>query len=457
MEVRTRQRNVKSCHRTRMGLSTLWPTRFSGERTAQASRLNIIAPPLSRRVISLAQSSFLQTLLSADEWKRPSGKARERFRELYDHAPLGYHEYDAEGRLTNVNHTDLEMLGYTAEEMIGQPIWKFNVGEDIVREQVMAKLAGTLPPGKELERTYRRKDGTTLPCLVEDRLIRDEKGRITGIRCTIQDISERKKGEEEIKYTLSLLNATLESTTDGVLVVDTDGKIERCNRKLVQMWRIPELIIASGDDDQALAFVLDQLMDPERFLAKVKELYSQPLAESYDVVEFRDGRVFELYSQPQKIGDAIVGRVWSFRDITERKRIEKERQRLEERLRRAEKMEAMGTLAGGVAHDLNNVLGVLVGYSELLLMEIPEGNPLRSHVSNILQSGQRGAAIIQDLLTLARRGVAVSEVVNLNDVISDYFKTPEFEKLKAYHPHVTFKNRSGSRSHEYQGIPRPFE
>ena len=180
-------------------------------------------------------------------------------------------------------------------------------------------------------------------------------------------------------------------------------------------------------------------MDPEHFLAKVKELYSQPLAESYDVFEFKDGRIFERYSQPQRIGDAIVGRVWSFRDVTERKRIEEERQRLEERLRRAEKMEALGTLAGGVAHDLNNVLGVLVGYSELLLMEIPEGNPLRRHVSNILQSGQRAAAIIQDLLTLARRGVAVSEVVNLNDVISDYFKTPEFEKLKTYHPQVTFK------------------
>ena len=102
-------------------------------------------------------------------------------------------------------------------------------------------------------------------------------------------------------------------------------------------------------------------------------------------------------------------------------------------------MEALGTLAGGVAHDLNNVLGVLVGYSELLLMEIPEGKPLRKHVSNILQAGQRAAAIIQDLLTLARRGVAVSEVLNLNNVISDYFKTPEFEKLKAYHPQVSFR------------------
>ena len=116
-------------------------------------------------------------------------------------------------------------------------------------------------------------------------------------------------------------------------------------------------------------------------------------------------------------------------------------------------MEAVGTLAGGVAHDLNNVLGVLVGYAELLLMEIPEGSPLRKHISQILQGGQRAAAIIQDLLTLARRGVAVSEVVNLNKVISDYLKTPEFEKLKAYHPSVIFKSNLDRDLMNVKGSP----
>ena len=119
-------------------------------------------------------------------------------------------------------------------------------------------------------------------------------------------------------------------------------------------------------------------------------------------------------------------------DITEQKK-------LAAQLLRAQKMEAMGTLAGGVAHDLNNVLGVLVGYSELLLLEIPEGNPLRRHVTTILQSSLRAAAIIQDLLTMARRGVAVSEVINMNDIISEYLKTPEFEKLMSFHELVTVR------------------
>jgi nitrogen-specific signal transduction histidine kinase/ActR/RegA family two-component response regulator len=126
-------------------------------------------------------------------------------------------------------------------------------------------------------------------------------------------------------------------------------------------------------------------------------------------------------------------------DITDRKRAEEEKRNLEERLQRAEKMEALGQLAGGVAHDLNNVLGVLSGYSELLLEAIPEGSQARGYAEKILQSTEKGAAIIQDLLTLARRGVAASDVVDLNQVVSDFLKTPVFERMKNLNPLITFR------------------
>jgi PAS domain S-box-containing protein len=162
----------------------------------------------TERDLKIAESIGIQiagavanSLLFA-EHKRTEEALREserKFKDLYDHAPLGYHEYNAEGYITNVNRTDLEMLGYTAEEIIGLPIWKLNVHEDTVREQVMAKLSGTQPPGKELERIYRRKDGTTFPVLIEDRLILDEKGCIKGIRSTILDITERKRMEVALR------------------------------------------------------------------------------------------------------------------------------------------------------------------------------------------------------------------------------------------------------------------
>ena len=128
----------------------------------------------------------------------------------------------------------------------------------------------------------------------------------------------------EIQETLSLLNATIESSRDGILVVDLTGKIMSFNTKFVDMWHIPPYILDSRDDSAALSCVLDQLSDPEIFIKKVQELYAQPDAESYDMLQFKDGRIFERYSRPQKIMGRSVGRVWSFRDITKRKRNEEQ-------------------------------------------------------------------------------------------------------------------------------------
>jgi diguanylate cyclase (GGDEF)-like protein len=121
-----------------------------------------------------------------------------------------------------------------------------------------------------------------------------------------------------------VLSATLESTTDGILVVDLDGRITSYNGRFAEMWRLPRQVVDDGDDDRVLGVVLDQLRDPGAFLAKVHELYAAPEAASRDVIEFKDGRVFERDSLPQRIGGRVVGRVWSFRDMTEQVRLQRE-------------------------------------------------------------------------------------------------------------------------------------
>jgi len=149
-------------------------------------------------------------------------------------------------------------------------------------------------------------------------------GRPIVMSGTVQDITDRKRAEAQLSETLSLLGAALDSTADGILVVDAHGRISSFNRQFAEMWRLPEAVLESGDDDQALACVVEQLRDPDAFLTKVRDLYAQPEAESYDVIEFLDGRTFDRHSKPQRVDGTVVGRVWSFRDITEHKRLQTE-------------------------------------------------------------------------------------------------------------------------------------
>ncbi len=130
-------------------------------------------------------------------------------------------------------------------------------------------------------------------------------------------------GDRELERSLSLLQATLDATADGILVVGTDGRILGYNDRFVRMWNLPHELLERGDDEEALRFVTDQLQDSQEFLRKVHEVYSAPETFSYDLIRFKDGRVIERQSLPQRLGDEVVGRVWSFRDVTHRVRAER--------------------------------------------------------------------------------------------------------------------------------------
>ena len=145
--------------------------------------------------------------------------------------------------------------------------------------------------------------------------------------------SASKAPEGDLREAVSLLTATLESTADGILVVTRTGAVSTYNRRFLEMWRIPPAVADARNDDQLIGFVLDQLQDPNAFLAKVMELYACPEAESYDSILFKDGRVFDRFSQPQRIGDEVVGRVWSFRDVSEVRHANAVLRRNEERFR----------------------------------------------------------------------------------------------------------------------------
>ncbi|WP_017305294.1 PAS domain S-box protein [Spirulina subsalsa] len=160
----------------------------------------------------------------------------------------------------------------------------------------------------------------------------DSEGQPLGIVGVLEDITERKNAEEALERSLSLLRAIFESIADGVLAVDRMGEIISYNKKFLEMWKLQEGDFTLPNPRQRTFKLADQLEDPQGFITRVIEIYSQPEVHSYDVLVFKDGRILERYSQPQRLGDLIVGRVWNFRDITLAKQSEVA---LQQQMRRA--------------------------------------------------------------------------------------------------------------------------
>ncbi len=172
-----------------------------------------------------------------------------------------------------------------------------------------------------------------------------------------EDISERKRSEDWLKRSHSLLSATLESTADGIMVVDMQGNMLSSNRRFVEMWRIPEHVMASQDDEQVRSFFLEQLKNPEEALKEENEIYADPEREHVDILEFKDGRILERYTRPQKMGGKNVGMVFSFRDVTERRRAERALENSLSLLNATLESTADGILVvgmNGVYHDFNS-------------------------------------------------------------------------------------------------------
>ena len=260
-----------------------------------------------------------------------------------------------------------------------------------------------------------------------------------------QEITIRKQTEEALRVSEERYRIVLEANPDPVVVYNMEGKVIYFNPAFTRVfgWNL----------DECLGRKMDVFV-PEEAWPETKTMINKMLAgERFSGIETRrytkEGTII-----PVSISGAIYrdrdgspgGSIVNIRDISEQKK-------LEGQLQQAKKMEAIGLLAGGVAHDLNNVLTGSVTYPDLLLMQIPEDSPLREPILTIQESGKKAATIVQDLLTLARRGVVTKEVVNLNAVISEYLTTPEHEKLKLYHPGVEVETDWGADLLNISGSP----
>ncbi|MCX7816180.1 MAG: response regulator [Syntrophales bacterium] len=266
---------------------------------------------------------------------------------------------------------------------------------------------------------------------------------VTYLADMVWNILEHKRNEEARNESERQLFEILNFLPDATFAINEKGRVIFWNRAIEEMTGVPaEKMLGKDNYEYALPFygyrrpilidiALSKLEDMETKYTTFETTGDVVFGEAYTPTlpggaRFLSAKATVLRNRKGE----IVGAIECIRDITDRKR-------LEEKLRRAEKMELIGILAGGVAHDLNNTIGVVVGYAELLAQKIDGTHPLRRFVDGILNSSMRSAAIIQDLLTLARRGVITQEVVNLNNIVLDYLNSTICEKLKTYHPHVS--------------------
>ena len=248
-------------------------------------------------------------------------KQRKRYFDLYDLAPVGYCALSAQGLIREANQTAASMLGVPRSALTTKALSRFIVKSDQDVYYLFCKqlLASRQAQSCEL-RIVPRKGAAVwakLTATVAAGEADDE------MRIVLSDISVGKQAARALQQSEVQLDCILEATSDGILAIGEDGKVIRFNKRFEELWQIPPAVLDGGNDAALLKYVVGQLAQPEEFLATVQALYASD-AERIDNIRFKDGRVFERFTAPLALESSVIGRIWSFRDITERDRLERE-------------------------------------------------------------------------------------------------------------------------------------
>ena len=275
-------------------------------------------------------------------------------------------------------------------------------------------------------------------CVAKDEYTTSTKDYFDLLSSLEEKVFERTKALKETQLILEAkgreLEIMLDSSPGMIFYKDKAQRYIRVNKKFVQMTGIPMDEVLGKTHAELFPDNKGQVLDDDSEVIQK----GKPVLQKTGLLETAQGRKSLIVDKfPYKnIDGKVIGVIGFAMDLTEIEKAEKEKKELQERIARAEKMEAIGLLAGGFAHDSNNVLGGISGYIQMALMNMPEDDPNLHYLKSSLDASNRMAELVQDLLTLARRGVSTTEVVNLNDVVSSYLQSSVHQKLKLHHPGV---------------------
>jgi diguanylate cyclase (GGDEF)-like protein/PAS domain S-box-containing protein len=267
---------------------------------------------------------------------------------------------DREGRIQFANAAVRRLLDWDPDALIGKPLDEILV----LRDAGDASMVARRRTMRSEERVFLAQSGEKVDMTLTIAPVAHQ-GEPAGAVVIGRDTRERKRAESETRRAMTLLQSTLESTADGILVIGDANRILSYNQRFLDMWRIPRAVMESGDDRAAIQCVLDQLVNPHEFLRIVEALYAQPQAESFDLLEFKDGRRFERYSIGRDV-EGMAVRVWSFRDVTSRFQAERLLRDSELRYRLLFEQNAAGvcvTSPDGLIVDCNVTFSSMLGYT----------------------------------------------------------------------------------------------
>lgn len=339
-------------------------------------------------------------------------------------------EVDNNKIYTWANKAGFEFFG---DDVIGKGAEDYFEGQQNTYNMVEPIFAGN-QEFIYVESWQRRRDGERRLLAWWCRVLKDENGLVTGALSTARDITEARLADRRLLQTEQRYRLFIEAMHDGVGFVDLNENILFANQALCTMLGSShkELI-----GENLGGYVIKE--DFPKVLAGTEKRLRKEHGKYEVIMKSKNGSLRQVYISATPLLDYngdVVGSVGIFTDITELKKAEEERKQLRDKLIRAQKMESLGILAGGVAHDLNNILGPLVAYPEIIRMNLPADSPINGHLKKIENSTQRAVDVVQDLLTMARRGRYEMVPLNLNDVIENYLQSPDFTGLKTKFPQI---------------------